>query len=532
MPHTSKNKNTDTGSSQKESSPRIKRKKQSGRRQRIFVFSLVAVLIVIIAGAFYYQFNIAPFRRAVVTVDGNAVRMDYFLKRAKLLGSDTTSVLQQLVDEEIIKIDAPKLGIQVTDEDLNKSLRDAAASAIAAESGTTATETTDTSVTTTTTTTTTTSATSITDDEYNKWYRAQVTQSGLSDSEYREVMRMRLMAVGVQNYLASQIPQSAEQVHLHVILVGSVADANTAKNRITAGETFADVAKSVSLDTNSVDNGGDLGWVPKGAYGYESTTFALNIGQVSDPVAVDSSNPDTSEYLLFMVSEKAADRTIDQSSIELLQSNYFNGWLYQQMSAHTITVKYDFNKVSNQTWISWQLAKIPNATLSVSTISAAASTSTTTTPVVTNTVNTSYTFGLFSDEACTVPISNSSSLDFGPVPQGTIITKTIYIKNLGEEISEPVIIQAISLNSGLGMAGGPVTLEASGSSKPVDIYLGAGTKQTIGTYSFTVMFSRGTLTGGYSLFIPGKVSVTAAPETTETTETTTPAATITTTTTP
>lgn len=279
---------------------KAKRKKTTGRRQIIFISCIFAVLVIVVVGAFYYGNNIAPMRRAVMTVDGKVIRMDYFLKRAKLMGADTTSVLQQLIDEEIVRLEVPELGIQVSEADLDAALRQAAAASLVS-SGTD-----------TTTSTTTTTAAPITDDEFNKWYRQQIDQSGLSESEFREITRVRLMAAGIQQYLNQNIPASAEQVHLNVILTASLADAHSAKGRIAAGESFADVARSVSLDT-SKDNGGDLSWVPKGVYGHEDVTFSLPIGKVSDPIAVDSSNPDSSEYLLFMVSEKAAERAIDET---------------------------------------------------------------------------------------------------------------------------------------------------------------------------------------------------------------------------
>lgn len=486
---------------------RPKRKKPTGRRQIIIISIILAVLVVAVGGVFYYQFNVAPFRKVVLSVDNDVIRMDYFLKRAKTSGAVTSYVLQQLVEEEIIKLDAPQLGIQVTAADLDEALRQAAAEELLEASST---DNTDNS--------TTATAASITEEEYSDWYEQQVTKSRLSDTEYRELMRIRLMASKIQEYLLSVIPGSAEQVHLHVIQVANLEDANNAKARMTSGESFADVAASVSLDTDSAANGGDLGWVPQGAYGFESVTFSLDVGQVSDPIPVDSENPDTSQYLLFMVSEKDADRTIDESSLDLLLSNYINGWLYQQMSAHDIRVVYNFSDEANDAWVTLQLASMPSLSTNTTVISKTSTSTTTTATGSTSAVD--YSFGLYEDAACKNQITEDSVIDWGSMQQGSVATKTVYVKNLGDESSEPVIFVGMDMGTDMAMESKQVALTGD-SVEEVTISLAAATKSLTGTRTFTVMCSRGDMVGGYCLFTDGQATVIAAPTITTTSETTT-----------
>ncbi len=114
----------------------------------------------------------------------------------------------------------------------------------------------------------------------------------------------------------------------------------------------------MSLDTQLKNNGGDVGWVPRGVVGYDDIIFGLAIGTVSDPVAVDATNPSTSQYLLFMVSEKASSRQIDDDPLQALKSNALINWLNQEMPSHNIIINYDFNSSANQAWINWQLSKM------------------------------------------------------------------------------------------------------------------------------------------------------------------------------
>ncbi|WP_100639596.1 SurA N-terminal domain-containing protein [Marinobacter salexigens] len=74
------------------------------------------------------------------------------------------------------------------------------------------------------------------------------------------------------------------------ILVEGGADSEqllaTISERLDAGESFEDLAKEFSIDTVSAKEGGDLGFAGKGVYdeAFEEALFALNEGQVSDPV--------------------------------------------------------------------------------------------------------------------------------------------------------------------------------------------------------------------------------------------------------
>ena len=56
--------------------------------------------------------------------------------------------------------------------------------------------------------------------------------------------------------------------------------------RVAQGEAFADLARELSEDPGSADQGGDLGFVSKGAFvpEFETAMWALEIGKVSQPV--------------------------------------------------------------------------------------------------------------------------------------------------------------------------------------------------------------------------------------------------------
>ncbi len=102
----------------------------------------------------------------------------------------------------------------------------------------------------------------------------------------------------LQEMYQAEIANLAEQRHAAHILFevsGDVTDAQakeaaqSAIERINAGEDFAVVAKEMSDDIGSAEQGGDLGFAAQGVYdpAFEDALYALEKEQVSVPVRTD-----------------------------------------------------------------------------------------------------------------------------------------------------------------------------------------------------------------------------------------------------
>ncbi len=329
----SKKKRTDSRSEEKApSSKAIDRERGRGRRTGFIIASVVIVLILIIVLVSLYL-NAAPFRRTIITVDDTIVRMDYFLKRTRLAGVDSMRMLTVLTNEQLIKLEAPRYVGDVSPGDIDQGLRRIARG----------------------------DSETISESEFKEWYRQQLNETGLSDSEFKEYVATNLLAARLHEYLAERVPTVAEQVHLHGIVLETYEDAEKTRARWEAGEDFADLAREVSLDEESREKGGDLGWWPRGVIGLvDYAAFDLNIEEVSEPLPYASdlytSDPSSTEviFYLLMVSEKATARELNEDSLQVLRSKALEAWLSEEIKFHD--VKYNFNSEINA-WINWQLTK-------------------------------------------------------------------------------------------------------------------------------------------------------------------------------
>lgn len=316
-------------------------KAPKGRLAGFIIASVVIAIILIIVGVFYYQERIAPFHQPIITVDNISINMGYFLKRTRLAGADPMRMLDSLAREQVIKLEAPRYVGEISAEDVDQAMRYA--------SNTTS------------------------ESEFKAWYRQTLNESGLSDSEFKDITRTSLLSALLHEYLAERVPTVAEQIHLHAIILETYEDAEKTRARWEAGEDFADLAREVSLDSSSSENGGDLGWFPRGVldYSIEYAAFDLSTDNVSESLAYydvsdtlsDTSSTESTEPLywyLLMVSEKTDARELDENSLQALKNNALDDWLSAEWKLHEIhwhglhSENFDSETYA---WINYQLAK-------------------------------------------------------------------------------------------------------------------------------------------------------------------------------
>ena len=297
---------------------------RKGRQTGFTIVAVVIAIILIVVGIFYYQDYVVPFHRTIITVDDTTINVGYLLKRIRVTGTDTMTMFESLTNEQLVRLGAPRYGIEVGSEDIDQELRRIARG----------------------------SSETISESEFKEWYRQQLNESGFSDSEYREIVGTALLANRLHEYLAEGTPTTAEQAHLHIILVETLEEAEEVRARWEAGEDFADLAREVSMEWQSKEEGGDLGWLPRGilSTSFDYAAFQLSSGEISQPLLLTEEGG----YYIFMVSEKDAARELTEEHRQVLKDRALEYWLLGEVQFHEITYNFDSEI---HAWINWQLSK-------------------------------------------------------------------------------------------------------------------------------------------------------------------------------
>lgn len=343
------------------------------RRKTTAIITASAILAFIIAVSFagWYLAYKAPLEATIIKVNDESVSVGYLLNRCLLNSSDTNDTMgtiQSIIQERVIEQVAsqPPYNITVSEADIDKELRNEANSSLSTSSASTSTST-----------STTTTTPTMSDAEFNVWYRQTLDQSKLSVSQFRDIVRVGIMASRLNTYLVNRMSTTAPQVHLYDILLPDSTTATDVMNRINNGEDFMTIAKELSTDSNTASNGGDMGWVPLKVLdsNLENVATSLDIGKVSYPVQLStaqqsdqssssSSDQDDQPYYLLMITGKADSREIDPQYINTLQSRLLQDWLNAEMTSPTIKITLHGKGVSggydSQTdaWVQYEIEKL------------------------------------------------------------------------------------------------------------------------------------------------------------------------------
>ncbi len=117
-------------------------------------------------------------------------------------------------------------------------------------------------------------------------FAANLKPIGYSTADLRDLIRRQLLRQKVTAAVESKVATIADQVWARHILVATEADAKKVEDELKAGGNFADLAKKYSTDTSTKDQGGDLGWFTRDAMvkEFSDAAFAMKVGEISQPV--------------------------------------------------------------------------------------------------------------------------------------------------------------------------------------------------------------------------------------------------------
>lgn len=136
-------------------------------------------------------------------------------------------------------------------------------------------------------------ATAYTLEGYQGLYSTMVanvtTETGFTDSEFREYVRSILLQKKVYDELTKDIGPEQEMVWARHILVATEPEAKMILTKLAEGDDWTTLAAQFSTDTSNSYEGGDLGWFGKGqmVQEFEVAAYALKIGEISQPVKTE-----------------------------------------------------------------------------------------------------------------------------------------------------------------------------------------------------------------------------------------------------
>ena len=397
------------------SNPKVVTKKHQARLERerrqikliraIAVAGVVIVVLLLVYG--YLKLNVLSLREPVAVVNGVKITTQQWQERVRLerinlynqlnryqffqqsFGMDTTQqqqeilgqlnstetigqrVLDQMVDDVLVRQEAEKRGITASKEEVDKLLQEAynfypngsptptitptevryptmsAQELTLYPSTATATEaptetavpnsTPDAAVTATATFTAgpptpspvpelpTQSPTPYTLEGFQKQYNDTLTEFkgyGISEQTLREVYETQILRTKLQEDMAKDLPHKEVQVWARHILVDTEVAAKQVEELLKAGEPFEKVARDLSKDTGSAAKGGDLGWAPASNYvpEFKDAVLKQEIGVIGPPVKTQYGY-----HIIQVIARQELPLTNDQ--FQQAVQTAFNDWL-------------------------------------------------------------------------------------------------------------------------------------------------------------------------------------------------------------
>ncbi|HEU4965607.1 MAG TPA: peptidylprolyl isomerase [Bacilli bacterium] len=186
----------------------------------------------------------------------------------KLQAAQGEAVLTKLIDDQVIKIQAEKLGFKATEEDINKEIDKLVEDKFGGDKSKLESAL---------------SESKMTMDDLKKEAKTSVLlrqiatkDVKITDDEIKDYYDKNKESMG-----------EPEQVHARHILVKDEKQANDIYNQLQADPSkFEELAKQYSIDTSNKDQGGDLDYFGKGQMvkEFEDAAFAAKKGDITKPV--------------------------------------------------------------------------------------------------------------------------------------------------------------------------------------------------------------------------------------------------------
>jgi len=296
----------------------------------------LAIIGGIIGFAFFqdwYEEHVQRPRSEALQVGETTIDLDYFGRRLKLFTTTfgfqdpsqaetaVFSVIWTLEWEELLRQRAPAdLGVSVTPEEIELEIGDRLGLTQSAP------------------------------DAFAAALKQELKRSDLSEEEYRQMIEADLLSRKVQEVFSLSVLETTEQARMRQILVGTEDEARSVLERLDAGEDFGDLARELSLDSATKEEGGERDWLARDELNlsYAVKVFDLEVGTASEPI------PAPGGYYIFEVLEEQAEREVTPEQRSRMSSSYFSLWLNEQRTLFAVP---EFQPLLDADKLQWAVDK-------------------------------------------------------------------------------------------------------------------------------------------------------------------------------
>ena len=164
-------------------------------------------------------------------------------------------------------------------------------------------------------------------DARKKYFDDFTKRTSVGEADVRKFVEVYLLRRKLMQVFADQTPKTEEQVQARHILVKTYDEAVQVGERLKKGEDFVKLALELSQDNGSKEEGGDLGWFPRGQMikEFEDAAFALNVNQISQPI--------TTSFGVHIIQALGHEqnRPLTESALQQKQTQVFTDWLQKTL---------------------------------------------------------------------------------------------------------------------------------------------------------------------------------------------------------
>lgn len=152
----------------------------------------------------------------------------------------------------------------------------------------------------------------------------RMAEFGLKKADYLAFFDFQVLEQKLKEQITADVKPVEEQVWARHILVADQAVALTMIERLKSGDDFAELAREFSTDTGSAERGGDLGWFGRGMMVSEFETAAYALEKPGDytttPVATSFGY-----HVIQLIAKQ--ERPLSSTQVESAKNQVFSDWL-------------------------------------------------------------------------------------------------------------------------------------------------------------------------------------------------------------